>query len=394
MLFKRAKYDLLLQNPYFATSALKFEYVADGSVGTAAIGNGIIRYNPEFIKRNSREENKGLLAHEVLHYQLLHHIRGVGKNPDLWNMACDYVVNRLLVKSKFKLPKGGLLDSKYDKLVEEQIYNELLKENEKENENGNDAGEGSNSSDNQNQSENSSSLRNNENQSEKPQDWGKIDILKETDNLAEAEAQAKKDAADALAIGKQAGDIPIGLEEIIRELFEPKQDWKSLLIRFVSEVAKNDYSWTKPNKRYVPMNLYLPNLESLEIGKVVFAIDTSGSINTKLLSVFISELKAASELFTVPVTVIHCDTDIQKVEEMDTDTEIIPVGRGGTKFKPVFDYVNNNLPETKALIYFTDGGNWDEKEMKDMPEPYYNTLWGIYKNKYYSPNFGEVINLD
>ena len=80
---------------------------------------------------------------------------------------------------------------------------------------------------------------------------------------------------------------------------------------------------------------------------------------------------------------------MQKVEEVDEDSVITPVGRGGTSFTPAFDYVNDNLPETKMLIYFTDGFCRDKVE-----EPEYETLWMIYGNPTFKYHFGNVIHIE
>jgi predicted metal-dependent peptidase len=135
--------------------------------------------------------------------------------------------------------------------------------------------------------------------------------------------------------------------------------------------------------------LYLPVLESREIGKIVFAIDTSGSIDRDLLKTFISEIKDAMSIFSVSVTVIHCDTKVRKVEELMEDDDIVPEGRGGTEFQPVFDYVNQNLEETKAIVYFTDGGCWGGFKEPDCP-----VLWAMYGNSHFKCDFGEIIHVD
>jgi len=369
-MLKKAKLRLILNHPFFATTALKMEYVEDKAVGTISITRKKITYNPDFIKRLNLDNNVALLAHEVLHYNLLHHIRAKGKDPDDWNKACDYAINPILLDSGFKLPKGYLYESRFNGKSADEIYKIIHQEKEKkpENQDGDSGDEGQDDS--------------------APQNWGKVEAPAE-DEIAEAEAEAKQDAAEAINIGKQAGKLPSGIEEKITELIEPRKDWRELLLKFIAEIAKNDYDWTRPNNRYLVSGLYLPHLKSMELGKVVFAIDTSISVDRELLSAFVSEIKEASSLFNFPVTVIHCDTKVQKVEELDSDSEITPVGRGGTEFNPVFDYVNENLPDTKALVYFTDGDCWDKPA-----EPEYEVLWAIYGNPRFKIEFGEIVHMD
>jgi len=374
-MLKRAKIQLILNHPFFATTALKMEYVEDETVSTMSVSQRKIKYNPEFIKSISRDECVAVLAHEVLHYNLLHHLRIKDKNADNWNKACDYAINPILRNSGFKLPNGHLYKPEFENKSAEEIYKIIHKDDEKENQQG-DSGNGDGDG-------------NNESDSNAPQNWGKVESPENYDDLAEAEAEAKQDAIEAMNIGKQAGKLPGNLEEKLTELIEPQKNWRELLLKFIAEIAKNDYSWSKPNRRYLPSGLYLPQLESIELGKVVFAIDTSCSVDTKLLSSFVAEIKEAASLFNFPVTVIHCDTAVRKVEELDEDSEIVPVGRGGTFFYPVFDYVNDNLPDTKALVYFTDGECWDK-----LTEPEYEVLWVIYNNKHYKSDFGEIIHIN
>jgi predicted metal-dependent peptidase len=355
---------------------------------------------------------------------LLHHVRGIDKNSDEWNKACDYVVNSILRKEDFELPEGYLYEPQFEGMDADQVYKIIHKEPQQNNEqsqqnsrpeNGNSGDSNDNDSDNsdnsddedqnqndneqnnsgdddkngddeQNNSDNSNGDSEEEEQDNSaPQNWGKVEMVDE-DEASEAEAEAKEAAAEAMTIGKQAGDLPGFVEQMVKDLLEPKKNWRELLQKFMAEIAHNDYSWSKPSRRYLPMGLYLPSLESLEIGKVVFAIDTSISIDTEKLDQFVAEVKEAMKIFNFPVTVIHCDYKVQKVEELEDDMDIVPVGRGGTRFSPVFEYVNENLQETKALIYFTDGECWETLE-----EPEYETLWVISGTRKFNEQFGEVV---
>ena len=355
-------------------TVLEMEYVEDNSVETMTVCKRKIKYNPEFVRSISLNECSAVIAHEILHYLFLHHIRGKGKDADDWNIAADYAVNPVLKEMGFTLPAGHLDKPEFHGKTAEEIYRVIHKDSKPKPEDG--------------ESQQSQSSEKGTGKPE-PQDWGKVEQISDDENTKEAEAEAKKDAVEAMNMGKMAGKLPGSLQEIISEIIEPKQSWKELLLKFVAEKAKNDYSWTFPNRRYIQQGVYLPSLESLELGHVAFAIDTSCSVDEKLLAEFVAEIREASSLFNFPVTVIHCDTKVQKVEELDEDSIIKPVGRGGTSFRPVFNYVNENLPDTKALVYFTDGECWDKLE-----EPEYEVLWVIYNNKNFKPQFGTVIHVE
>jgi len=364
----KGKMRLVLNHPFFASTAIGMQYIEDASVGTMAIGRRYIKYNPAFVDSLTVNQVVGLLAHEVLHYLLLHHTRAIGKNADVWNQACDYAINAILRKEKIELPSDHLYAPQFEDMDAEQIYSVLMK-NQKQEEQQSGSGDGD-AGDNA------------------PQNWGKVEAP-DADEASEAEAEAKKDAAEAISVGKQAGTIPNDLQTKIHDLLEPKKNWRELLLKYLAEKAKDDYTWTRPSARYLPMGLYLPSLDSITLGKVVFAIDTSGSVDEKLLNEFVSEIKEASTMFNFPVTVVQCDTRIQHIQELESDTEIEIYGRGGTEFTPVFDWVNENMPDVKALVYFTDGECWDRPQA-----PEYDVLWVIYDNKNYKSSFGEIIYIE
>jgi len=237
-----------------------------------------------------------------------------------------------------------------------------------------------------------------EDQSQQPEEdpggasqWGEVEPSGLTeDEEEEAAANMKQLLVTAMNAAQSQGQGSAAIQAMIKELIEPKIPWREVLERFIAEVSNNDYTWTKPSPRYIPAGLYLPKLESLEIGKVVFIIDTSGSVNETILQTFASELREASSIFKFPVTVIHADDRVELVEELEPEGTINPVGRGGTDFAPAINYVAENIPEAKAIIYLTDGWCWSF-----APEPDCPVLWvkyGSYRS--FQPPYGEVINID
>ena len=393
-MFQKAKIQLVLNHGFFAEVALKMKYVEDVSVGTVGINTTEIRYNPEFVKTLTPQERIAILAHEALHYLFLHHLRGKDKDQKDWNIACDYAINPILKDSGFQLPKNHLDLYEFHGKNAEAIYELIHKDKQEKPQNESESGNGEDKAGDQNESGNGKSGNDPQNSSgtgqNEPQDWGKV--LEPTDdvNMAEAEAEAKQMALSAMQLAKQAGTLPGGMEQIINEIIEPKQNWKELLLKFMAEKAKNDYSWIRPNPRYIQQGVYLPSLESLEFGKAVFTIDTSGSVDEDLLAQIFAELKEVAAVFNISLTVIHSDSKVQKVEEVDEDTVMKPVGGGGTRFQPAFDYVNENLPDTKVMIYFTDGYCSDKVDY----EPEYETLWIIYDNPTFTYHFGTVIHIE
>ena len=376
-LIKRAKEHLILYHPFFAYLALQVEFIREDEVGTSSIDGITFRYNQEWLEKYDHRWVAGLITHGMGHVLLLHPLRAEGKNIERWNQASDYAVNCLLSKSNIPLV-NGLYEPAYNALSTEQIY-ELLK--------GDDGTQRDSSNPYMGSNDGTDFKSNN------GSDTCKVvlpDMTSTSENETESIMTQKimNAAMQTKLCGEGLSDM---IQEIVNEIKEPKKDWREILHKFTAELARNDYDWQKPDESYLQRNLYIPGLHNEEIGGVIFALDTSSSINKELLREFLSELKEAVSQMTEDVTVIHCDTMVRKVEQVQTEDvdKIIPEGRGGTKFLPVFDYIENNDLNPKALIYFTDGYCYDR-----LIEPDYPVIWCIYDNKNFIPQFGDCINVD
>ena len=180
-------------------------------------------------------------------------------------------------------------------------------------------------------------------------------------------------AEQASDVAKGCGKMAGGIDRAVRQSRTEPADWRALLREFIEHTAPSDYSWTSPNRRHVANGLYLPGVVKENLGALAVAIDTSGSINERLLTAFASELNAiANDARPEKVTVIYCDSKIQSTQEFAPEDEITlkPMGGGGTRFAPVFEAVNRWEEPPAALIYFTD------LDCHQRPsEPDYPVLW-------------------
>jgi predicted metal-dependent peptidase len=386
---QKARAGLVLDQPFFASIALRMELVED----TAALDpvfekptmwvNGVsIGYHPDFIKSLTLDELKGVFCHEVMHVVLLHNLRRNDRDKVIWNVAGDYAINPLIENAGLTLPKGRLRETQYDNLEAEAIYSKIYRPTPK-GKKGQKPGPGQGSSD--------------------PGQTGEVRDYPGKDGkgnptlaeIAEQEQAQKIATQQALTAAKQAGNLPGNLERLIDELLEPVIPWKEVLARFVDSHAANDYTWTLPNKRYLTSGLYLPALRNPELGLILWGIDTSGSINQHQINEAIGEGKGAIRAYTnTKLLVIFADDALQgePVEiGSESDLELIkPKGGGGTSFRPPFEYVCQQGIDPKAAIYFTDG------YCSDFPEvPEYDVLWILtVKNKNFRPPFGEVIYME
>lgn len=363
----KAKVQLILKDPFFATLVLGMSITEDKTIETTATDGTSIKYNPDFIAARSIDEVKAILCHDVLHVASFHHTRRNGRDIKQWNKATDYAINPILVEAGYKLPDGALIDKQYQNLSAEKIFAMLpAPAPDDKDKGGNDPG-----------------------------NCGGIEDspAKTQGEREEEEAKIKQTIAQAGAAAKRAGKLGAGMQRLIEEALTPVINWREVLNRFISETAHNDYSFAKPNTRFIHTGFYLPSLHNQEPGNIILIVDTSASINEELLNQFGAELQEVSNSIGHSIKVIYVDTEVNGTEDIEPDENIKlnPIGGGGTDFKPGFEYIAAEGIEPKAVIYFTDG----ECHSYPKTEPDYPVLWAKYGNyKNFKPPFGETVNVD
>jgi len=420
---KKAKVQLLLRNPFFATLLLSLPEREDPNLPFVMATDGTqLFYNPSEIEQLDLEELVSVLAHEALHVALLHPLRRGERDPKMWNVACDYAVNPLLKETGFTLPKGALLSDKYRNKYAEEIYADLMSSSSSASSQSSPTSPPSPSSSASSSSTTTSSSPSSQTSSQAscqapsqapqpqqtsssqsscsnpqpsvdPSGWGGVVDPAPGTNLRELESQLKQKIAAAYTMMKKEGRVPGGLEEEIKKLLYPKLPWSELLRKFFNCLTKDDYTFMRPNRRLLYRNLCFPSLYSPGAETVILAIDTSGSISTKELECFMSELNAILQIHSIKkLVIIQCDSKIQDVKEVIPPNPIPPLqvkGRGGTDFRPVFEYVEDHHLDPTCLIYLTD------LECNSYPPtpPPYPVLWICSQKNFAPPPFGEVIVL-
>ncbi len=158
----------------------------------------------------------------------------------------------------------------------------------------------------------------------------------------------------------------------------------------MQQISSEDYTWRRPNKRYMASGLYLPSMHVEAMGTVVYAIDTSGSITQDELDEAADEATAVcDQVRPERVHVVYCDAVVQGVDTFERDDILIFArkGGGGTAFKPVFDWVEKQDETPVGVVYFTDGlGPFPETQ------PDYPVLWLIKGSVI--PPWGEHVRID
>jgi predicted metal-dependent peptidase len=358
----RACKSLILREPFYGLFLIGLNKKIRKDVPTAGVSkNGIgiqLSINPDFFMKLSDEHQIGLLKHELLHVSFGHlMMRDSYPNKKLFNIAADLEINQYIDRNM--LPEGGLtLDSfaelKLPKKAGTKKYYDLLEQECKNNpcqslQSILDQMDGDSQYDHKT--------------------WEEFEDLTEAEKkLVERQIEHQlKETAEQTE--KRRGTIPGELAELIKRLrtvFPPSFDWKGYLKRFVGNSV---FTFTKKlrrkfNKRYTDN----PGLKIKHKNHILIGVDTSGSVNTKELEHFMSEMVHVQKTGH-QITVAQCDTGISDISPFNSRKDWQIKGRGGTCFQPVIDHFNEKRGYYTALIYLTDG---EAPAPEDCPK---NTLW-------------------
>jgi predicted metal-dependent peptidase len=388
-IFTKARSLMIIKHPFFGGLIMRLKAEPLDSIGTAATDGTHLYYNEEWFNSLELEQAVGLLAHEVMHCALGHTARRGERDPQVWNEATDHAINLILKDSGVALPPEGLWDRRYKGLSAEQIYDKLTKDQPPEKQ---PPEEGGGQPEEGDQSENQP-----ENQPDKPIEgsggWGQVwDAADEDGNMGEAvnksqEREWKVAAQQAAQSAKAQGKLSGSLKEAIDDLLKPKVDWRIVLQRFVKANAKNKFDWNRPNRRMASQGVYTPRRHSKTLDSVVIMIDTSGSMDTELLRQSSSELSAILEEFPkTSVYVIQCDTEVNAFYKAELPLNMVVYGRGGTRFQPAFDKVEEEGLTPACAIYFTD------LYASSPEQPDYPVLWATESEDMTGP-FGETVHI-
>lgn len=295
----------------------------------------------------TKEEQRFVLAHEYLHAGLQHQHRCQGRDPHLWNVACDYVINAWLVEMQIgSMPKQGLLyDESLKERSAEDIYDLLIKDLKKH--------------------RRLQSLRG----------YGKGEFLNRPKNdMPKNGVTLDEFCRNALAQGLEftlssgRGLIPTGLIEEIRSLAMPPIPWDVKLARWFDTYfppLEKTRTYARPSRRQgstpdIPRPRYIapPVNDSRTFGVI---IDTSGSMSPKELGKALGSIASYAAAREVPCArVIFCDAapyDAGYLTPEDIAGRVQVKGRGGTRLQPAVDLLEHTLdfPKDGPILLITDG---------------------------------------
>ena len=381
-----ARIGLLLRHSFFGNLATRLQLInADEWCGTAATDGQKFYYNSRFIMMLKPKEVEFLVAHEVLHVVYDHMGRRDHRDPQLWNIADDYAVNADLKRHKigqFITSVPCLYEQKYDGKAAEVIYDDLMKNVQKIDINDlidqllddhmdGDGEDGESDSDGNKQGKGKG----------RP---------KLSDEEKERIRQEVKQAIINAAQSAEAGQLPLGVERLLKQATNPVMPWRELIQTNLTSAIRTDYSWMRPSRRGWHMDAIMPGMTPGEEIDVVVSIDMSGSISNKQAQQFLGEIGGMMDSFDGYKVHVFCfDTDTYNPqdfssENMESIEEYTPMGGGGTDFDCIFSYLKENAIDPKRLIVFTDGypcGSWGDPD-------YCDTTWIIHGDPNPNPPFG------
>ena len=367
-----ARIGLLLRHPFFGNMATRLRIqAADEWLMTAAVDGRNLFFNTQFFNAMNNKEVEFVIAHEILHMVYDHLGRRDDRDPMLYNIAADYIVNNLLVRDRIGTkPKvvDCYQDFKYDKWTSEEVYDELFKQAKKNGEefvkqlgemldehldlegDGTEDGEGNG----------------------RPR-YSKAELDQIKDEIKEAMLQA------ASAAG--AGNVPAGVARIIKELINPRMNWREILNQQIQSVMKSNYTFMRPSRKAWHTGAVLPGMDFDQTIDIAIALDMSGSIGETQARDFLSEVKGICDQYDDYKIKIWCfDTEVYNEQDYSADSsesieEYELQGGGGTDFDANWKYMKDNDIQPKKFIVFTDGYsyNWGD-------ENYCDTVWVIHSD--------------
>jgi predicted metal-dependent peptidase len=342
-------------------------------VPTACTDGRNTYYGREYMSKLASNKRKGVILHENLHKAFRHismwkHL--YKENPTMANMACDYVINLMIMDgdhSFVSLPDGALLDHKYKGLDAGTVYR-MIKEEAKGgtvhvktvgDQEGKDVpvvevGTGMDE-----------------------HDWEGADSMtnEEKEALAKDVDQALRQGA--ILAGKMSANVPREISDIL----QAKVDWREALREFVTSfcVDKDESTWRRPSRRWIGQDVYMPSMIGESVGRIVIGIDMSGSIGEEEVGQFLGEVQNICERVKPEgIDLLYWDTRVCQHEKYEQDqldnllSSTKPRGGGGTDPQCIVDYMNKKKIKAECAVILTDGyvSSWGE----GWTCP---TLWGI-----------------
>jgi predicted metal-dependent peptidase len=367
----QARWWAITNQPFYGSLAMSLGDVIDPSIQTAATDGKVIRWSPDYVETLTDQEVRFILLHETLHcaHQHLWRLPATSKG----NEAGDHEINLTLQGIPgIEMPQGGLADPQYQGLSCEEILGRLPKDEDDE-QGGGSGGSGGEDGQQQEDSSGGSSPDSGGQQQDgagdgKPDPCGSFTAPKQPEVNVEQgpspeelrdEWENRVIQANQAAQAMGQGTIPGDMERLLERMRHQQIDWRREMSDFVRDAMSVRNDWSRAARRHAWQPVLYPRKRSDELGKIVFARDTSGSVSDDQLSTYSALITDCLAETGCSGLVLDADRVIQDEIELAPGDEcpLKAKGGGGTDFRPVFNRVEEIIAmgePVAGIVYITD----------------------------------------
>ena len=383
-----ARTHLILDKPFIGALIMRLPLQEANSewCKTVATDARSFYYNREYIEALRPHELQFVMAHEAMHCALLHFSRRQNRVRHRWDLACDYAINPILIEEGFQPPPDALYMREYEGMTAEEIY-PFIQDNDaaetldqhlydQQSDGDGEKGESRQSPANSAAAGQGRDDTNDGSDAAGGSQRGDSETKGRPPPLSEQERQEltsrwQQRVAGAAQQAEQAGKLSGQLSRMLDEMLQPQLPWRMLLARYLSQTARDDYSYSRPSSRRGHPAVF-PSLRSQHLN-IVVAIDVSGSVRDEEISQFVAEVNALKSALRARITLLLCDSALvgdsphifESWQEFNFKAKF--PGGGGTDFRPVFEYAQMMDTQPDALLYFTDGRGQTPKLAPTFP---------------------------
>jgi predicted metal-dependent peptidase len=366
---------IILRDPFFATILMDMDPLIDAdATETCATDGEQVIFNPEWLAETEDRFVAAAMRKMAIHVALSHHLRrGPHRDPARWRAACDQAALHIMQAENLELPPGAVAAFQFAGMTADEIYRHLEDADQDDDQSqgdGQGAGQpqgGAGQPDDQNGPQDGQGDGQGAGQPDKPSDkpgsdggvGQALDGADMRDPQAVNEKQSQNDQRNVRAAmaekaqGKESGFA----KELVEQIRAAGVDWRDRLQAFIDDRSETRFAWSRPNRRFIGDDVYLPGKAADGIGTLAFVVDTSQSMDSDELAMCAAQIEAARDAIGIAnVVVIQIDTKVKAVDEyalgdpLPTDLEFH--GRGGTNMAPAFDEAQRHEPA--ACIVLTD----------------------------------------
>ena len=391
--------------PFYYAIYSVMKRVKTASIQTMRVNLDEILYNEKFIEGLDHESLLFINLHIIGHVALMHVVRAKEREPNLWNIACDLYVNKLLCQEfnckpgdtriinniRVKVPSSMIYCDELDIDMDytEKIYDELAKQAD------------------ENGYSRSDQLEDNKRYEFSFKDTKFSISNKESGDLMQSDKgscrgeridTARRILSSAIVKNKMAGNMNSLLERLTEKLTDNSVKWETLLKRYLIDYTNKEYLFSRPDKRMYYQSAIYPGISDGDpdcIKGLKVCIDTSASISNELLAKMIGQVRKLAQTYKVEAELIYWNTEIvgkSLLTDIASIDRVACKGGGGTAPVALFEYFESSKCVVKPflVVIITDG------YILEFPHNYTNkyrkkTIWLIEgDNREFSTPFGVV----